>query len=305
MTTHTLHEMLTFKRPHGSKGEAQFIDRFLAPLGVKADGYGNLHKRVGNSPNIMWSSHTDTVHATDGPQKIEVTTDGWIFAANSDCLGADCTAGVWIMAEMIKRKMPGHYVFHRAEECGGKGSSWIAANMRKQLAKLDAAVAFDRKGFTSVITHQWNGRTCSDAFAQSLAKQVSPKWKADDTGTFTDTANYTDLIGECTNVSVGYLDQHSSKEAQFVPYLEWLLDTMCRVDQRALTFSRKPGEIDPDDWHSRYYSGAGSAGDYEDLVLAIERDPTAAAAILHRLGYTAEDILDEVYNDTYGAREAA
>lgn len=320
MSLETLHLMLTYMRPDNSNAERAFIERFLTPLGVEKDGYGNLHRIVGNSPEILWSSHTDTVHKKSGAQKIEVSEDGWIFS-NADCLGADCTAGVWIMAEMIKRNVPGRYVFHRAEECGGRGSSWIRKNTPEIFDGIKAAIAFDRFGFTSIITHQSMDRCCSDVFGKSLAKQLSPKFELDDGGTFTDTANYTDHVGECTNVSVGYLDQHTKRETQHGPYLAWLLDRMSELKTSALTFERKPGEIDPDSWHyhhdskfshfeleysesaNRYYSKTQKEYDLrglserlrEDMVDTILNCPEAAADLLLDMGYRADDIIDFAY----------
>jgi hypothetical protein len=40
----------------------------------------------------------------------------------SNCLGADCTTGVWLILEMIKANVPGVYVIHSDEEVGGKGA---------------------------------------------------------------------------------------------------------------------------------------------------------------------------------------
>jgi acetylornithine deacetylase/succinyl-diaminopimelate desuccinylase-like protein len=129
-----LHEMLTYCRPHGSRAEEDFIQRYIRPLGMATDSAGNLHKRIGET-DILWSCHTDTVHRKDGAQAIEVTSDGWVFAKDSDCLGGDCTAGVWLMVNMIQRHVPGWYVFHRAEEVGGLGSTYIAKKKREAVGQ--------------------------------------------------------------------------------------------------------------------------------------------------------------------------
>lgn len=287
-----LHEMLTYCRPHGSRAEEDFIQRYIRPLGMATDSAGNLHKRIGET-DILWSCHTDTVHHKDGAQAIEVTSDGWVFAKDSDCLGGDCTAGVWLMVNMIQRRVPGWYVFHRAEEVGGLGSSYIAKKKRKQLGKAKAAIAFDRKGFTSVITHQFS-RCCSDAFGTSLAAQLPGDWKLDDTGTFTDTANYTDDIGECTNISVGYLDQHTAKERQHGPFLQYLLDAVCEIRSSQLTFARQPGEEDERDWHDNSWWRDDDHLHYNsydrDLFDTVLQHPDTVAEILANAGWTARDL---------------
>ena len=103
--------MLSFRRPAWTKTERHFIERFIRPLGVTEDTFGNLYKRVGTAP-ILWSSHTDTVHTQGGKQLLSLANNGVVTQADtqSNCLGADCTAGVWLMAEMIRANRHGLYV---------------------------------------------------------------------------------------------------------------------------------------------------------------------------------------------------
>lgn len=269
-------DMLTSKRPAFSQTENAFVETYIRPLGAKADAYGNMIVDVGSSPSILWSSHTDTVHYNEGEQIVAVEGDVIKLAEppqglsrkerrryKSNCLGADCTTGIWLMAEMIRAKVPGRYIFHASEENGGNGSSFISKSTPDLLKPMKAAIAFDRKGVQEVITHQFSSRCCSDDFAKSLALQMPGACKPSPDGTFTDTANYTDQIGECTNISVGYVGQHTSNEIQLIPYLLQLRDMMVKFDQSKLTFVRKPGEYDPeDDFFYRggrnYYYGASA-----------------------------------------------
>jgi hypothetical protein len=240
--------MLAMRRPAWSKTERNFIYRFLKPLGLQEDELGNLYKRIGDAP-VLWSSHTDTVHTQGGTQLLRFA-NGIVSQADkaSNCLGADCTAGVWLMVEMIRAKRPGLYIFHRAEEVGGKGSEFIAKHRADILAGIEYAVAFDRRGHTSVITHQWAGRCCSDAFAASLANALGMRHTHDSGGSFTDTANYTDLIGECSNLSVGYMNEHTKRETLDFNYLQELRDALLHLDPSDLVLERKAGEVDPDDY---------------------------------------------------------
>jgi hypothetical protein len=177
----------------------------------------------------------------------------------SSCLGADDGAGIWIMREMIKAKHPGLYVFHRGEEVGCIGSKWIAKHAPQMAEGIKAAIAFDRRGTNSIITRQWRGRCCSDAFADSLSKAIGLGHKKDTGGSVTDTAQYMDLVGECTNVSVGYDHEHSNYESLDLKYLEELRDAMLQFDHTLLDYVRKPGEAD----YSKYYT-AYDYGDYGD-----------------------------------------
>jgi len=109
----------------------------------------------------------------------------------------------------------------------------------EKLVGVRAAIALDRKGYRSVITHQ-GSRCCSDTFAHSLADGLSLGMGLDDTGLFTDTANYTHLIPECTNLSVGYERQHTAKESLDVAFLCRLLDSLLHLDTTELVIERDP-----------------------------------------------------------------
>ncbi len=242
-------EMLSYCRPNGSRTEARFINQYIRPVGITFDKKGNMYKRIGDAP-VLWSCHTDTVHSKKGMQKIEYWVDkasgdtflGVAKGEKSSCLGADDTTGVWIMLEMIRNNVPGLYIFHRGEECGGIGSRWIAANNVEALKGIRFAVAFDRRDQHSIITYQRGTRCCSDDFADSLIDQLGMKHRTDTTGSFTDTASYVDLIAECTNISVGYYDAHCATERVDVDYLFRLRDAICKVDISKLVEKRKPGE---------------------------------------------------------------
>lgn len=243
-------EMLAYCRPHGSETERAFIDRYVAVLpGATRDPFGNWHVQIGTSP-ILWSSHTDTVHWSEGLQTVHYDQAIGVVSLSkrskkrSHCLGADCTAGVWIMRQMILAGVPGAYVFHAEEECGANGSNWLAANRSEWLQGFTYAIAFDRRGTTSIITEQRHGRTASDLFALSLSEELARvsdlKMIADPRGIFTDTAEYSHLIAECSNLSVGYEHEHSKRENLNTVHLLALYDAIVRIDQSALVSDRTP-----------------------------------------------------------------
>ncbi len=245
----SLMAILETKRPHKSKAESKFIDNWIIPLGVEHDGFGNLYKRIpGDGDSILWSVHIDTVHMTGGRQAIQ-KRKGIISLSSrgkSNCLGADDGAGIWLAREMILAGKPGLYIFHRAEEIGGLGSDYIATHHQKLLDGIQIAIALDRKGYNDVITHQ-GSRGCSDTFAESLCDALDMNYRPDDTGLFTDTANYFDLIPECTNISVGYFGQHSKSETLDSEFLIALRHKLIALDTSTLIVERKPGEDDFED----------------------------------------------------------
>jgi hypothetical protein len=320
--TSVLLDMLGHKRPNGSKTERRFIREFIEPLGVKRDRFGNLYKRIGNAA-VAWSCHTDTVHKEGGRQLIEIE-DGVASLArgeHSNCLGADDTAGAWLMREMILAQRPGLYVFHRAEEIGGHGSRYIADRFPKLLEGISCAIAFDRRGRNDVITHQSGLRCCSEDFALSLAMQLGPDYAPCDGGSFTDTANYVDLVGECTNVSVGYDCEHSKHETLDIGHLLRLRERLLQLDASTLVYSRQPGEVEELEYD---YSDGGAYGSRDDdyprawdcwkgkdleprhigrdtrsrIEAMCRQYPNLVAQVLEAYGITEDEIREEIFEAT-------
>lgn len=295
-------EMLTYRRPMDSDTEERFIEKFLGPLGVERDEIGNIWKRIGDS-DVLWSSHTDTVHHIEGMQTLKITDHRVSLAdsSNSNCLGADCTTGVFIMTEMIKAKKPGLYVFHRGEERGSKGSRHIAKT-KTLLEGINKAIAFDRYGTKSIITHQ-GGRCCSDTFAESISEQLSFLSK-DSTGLFTDTANYDHIVPECTNLSVGYDGHHGPNEWQNLTYLKFFIDEMLKLDTDLLTVERDPRLTDNDwgDWAGGWMDDpynfrpwgeeSPTYSENDKLATLVKANPNATASLLNAYGITSDELLE-------------
>lgn len=287
--------MLSTCRPHGSATEHEFIQSFILPYGAEADDFGNLWLRIGNAP-ILWSSHVDTCHRHEGMQQCIIDDAGMVRLANdspSNCLGADCTAGVWLMTEMIEARVPGLYVFHRGEERGGLGSRYAAEMTPEYFTGIKAAIAFDRRGTNAIITHQRSERCCSEVFAASLATAIGLGHASDPTGLFTDTANYTNLVGECSNISIGYLDEHSPNETLHLAYLLELRDRVLSADFTQLVYARRPGELDADLFGDPECDDAQAWRPSRRSVYDLVRDhPAAIADFLEMNGITASELED-------------
>src|ERR1035437_8714888 len=161
---------------------------------------------------------------------------------------------------MILSGVPGHYIFHYGEEFGGEGSSELARYPGDTLAGSKYAMALDRSGTGDVIAHQY-ARCCLDTFAESLSAALNLSgldYQPDSTGVFTDTANYTDLIGECTNLSVGYQHAHSERETLDTVFLSHLFDALCTLDPALLVSERLPGDLSNDYGGYAYVGGWAS-----------------------------------------------
>lgn len=256
----TLMFILEHQRPHLSKPEEYVINQLIVPLKKKGkllrDSFGNYVFDVPTPPDwkkIIWSCHTDTVHfQCDGPpgvQPVDIGKDGRIFIPEkakkyASCLGADDGAGLWLLLEMIDAGVPGRYIFHRGEEKGCVGSRHIATHVPEAVAGYDCAIALDRRDFRDIITHQRGQRRCSEGFAQSVAEACNwtEQLRADPTGAYTDTAEYSEIVPECTNISVGYQGNHQSAETLHLPYLLALRKRLLGFDGRKLLILRDPAK---------------------------------------------------------------
>lgn len=267
----TLEVALTLARPHNAAPTYAFTCWLQASLPKRLrdvaffDAVNNLHidNRLSMTQHkTLFVAHVDTVHKKAGVNKIIKTDAKWAAGTPGQCLGADDGAGVALLMHMLHANVPGYYIFTQGEEVGGIGARHLADEHAALLRQFDRAVAFDRKGFDSVITHQgFNGRCCSDEFAQSLADALNASdpdmmmLSPDDTGVYTDTAEFVDLISECTNISVGYSHAHGDKESLDMTYYAGLARAVLMVDWDALPVKRDP-LVPDEDVHEAWVSDA-------------------------------------------------
>jgi hypothetical protein len=272
LTLNLLFKILTYRRCHGSDGEKAFIDQLLLPtlkeskydfVAIGPNGKPDeqnfcvvVPKADGTESDTMFSCHIDTCHS-ERDKKIkqnlflDVSMEHVYLAKNEDsaCLGGDDGAGVWILLEMIRLGVPGTYMFHRGEETGCVG-------------KFKRAIAFDRKDTCDVITHQRSQRCCSEKFAMELASELSRfvdlTYKPSPNGAYTDTANYTRAIPECTNLSVGYEFAHGANEYVDFAHLQALLVACASIEWDKLPVDRDPAKTEYDAF--RGYQGSGYQG---------------------------------------------
>ena len=259
-----------FTYPHGK--EHQLIPQL--PEGYQEDGMGNYYIQIGETPSTMFTCHLDT--ADKNQTKVKHVFDGNIIRTDgSSILGADDKAGMTVILYMIKKQVPGLYYFFIGEEVGCVGSrklaaAWTKTEFSKYITKV---VSFDRRGTDSIITHQMFGRCCSDEFGQELANRMNAtgnkmKMELDDTGILTDSAKFVKLVPECTNISVGYQNEHTGRECQDIEFLRRLCNTVVKVDWETLPVKRDALEEDD---YDNYYGGFGyesmskyNYGNYEE-----------------------------------------
>lgn len=252
----TLARALSMMRPHNSEGTRRLTDwlqeRAPAHAKMHRDDAGNLHVDTRISPDnrTLFVAHVDTVHRKEGPNKIRQTNTHW--HAEGAALGADDGAGVAMLMHLLHAGVDAYYIFTQGEECGGIGATWLAKHQRELLSEFDRAIAFDRRGIDSVITHQGRGRCCSDVFADALSAALNADdtlmYLPDNTGVYTDTAEFIDAIPECTNISVGYYHEHSEKESLDIIHLQALAKRVASIDWDSLPTDRDPTVVETMDW---------------------------------------------------------
>jgi hypothetical protein len=308
------YQMIRWMRPANTPALDMFCELYLEPVFGKPDAHNNYIKIInnpdGSAPNLCFTAHSDTVHQDGGIQDI-VAEGNLLYSVGDDCLGADCTTGIWLILEMIREKIPGVYVIHDSEEVGCKGSRALVRDCPDWLLGIDAVISFDRKGKESVVTHQIGTRTASDAFAKSFALALDmPELKPDSGGVYTDSNEYIDIVSECTNISVGYFAQHTKQECQDVEFMVHLRNKLIKADWSKLVFERDPNEKDFGDYgwgRGSKFDSRFDSGDYErdSMLSLVEHYPEDIADYLYNLGFTSDDIATELgigSNNSYLSR---
>lgn len=230
-------------------GEGKLTTLFSSHM----DMIGDIHK------NNLEAGKLDLVYLMEPKDKKKkgfiygskgILENGKFLKYEACTIGADDKVGVFLMIKMIQDNIPGLYVFHVGEEVGGTGSKLLTTSHKEKFEGIQRAIAFDRAGLGDVIEHQRGGRCCSEKFGKALATALNEwmppfqQYKGGITGTFTDTANYRDIVPECTNISVGYYNQHGSSEFfDNVWLMSILLPAVLNVKWDELPVERDPKAV--------------------------------------------------------------
>ena len=235
------------------------------PKDLKRDEVGNYYKIIGSDkPTVMFTCHLDTADREQKTTNLfqsngRVVEEGYsfrliksgsgdehIYTDGSSILGADDKAGTAVMLYMMAHNVPGIYYFFIGEERGGIGSNALSSIYDRcdYLSDVKSCVSFDRRRTTSVITHQLGRQCCSNEFGQALCDEYNKSGLSlslDTTGVYTDSASLMEDIAECTNISVGYYNEHRGTEMQNMSYLIKLAEASVKVDWNKLPIKRKVG----------------------------------------------------------------
>jgi hypothetical protein len=250
--------LLRLRRPHlgvGEKLAQNIVMQEVMGHGHKIvkDVHGNIEVQVGEQNGCVFTAHLDTVHREDGQQElfiikdpseggaIEIVADG--PDGKPSVLGSDDASGVYLLLEMIAANRPGMYLFFVGEECGGIGSSAYVKDHSTFSANM--VVSFDRRGTKDIITHQGGYCTASNTFAMALGaamNKLNPNFEYAPCagGLYTDSREFAELVPECTNIAVGYYNEHTIRESQDLAHLLALRDVVVSLDWESLPIARVP-----------------------------------------------------------------
>lgn len=232
-------DLTEYTVPHGLEYR---LEKFL-PTGYKTDRAGmNYYIEVGKS-ETLFECHLDT--AGYEPEKVTHVIEGDIIKTDgSTILGGDNKAGVVILLSMIKEKKPGVYYFFIGEERNGKGSRAILASNPDYFRKFKRSIAFDRKGYGSVVNIQFGRPCCSSEFEEEVVKNLEkngiPWDKTLSRGMGTDNAILMDIIPEVTNISSGVFEEHSTREYIDINYTYNLYQAVMKINWEDLPTIRIP-----------------------------------------------------------------
>lgn len=229
---------------HGT--EDLLFAKYAEQYNLCKDDFGNYFIKIGESRTIF-CSHLDTVGKKGKKVNHQLFNDAksrdyCVCTDRKTILGADDKAGVCVLLSMIESNKPGLYYFFLGEECGTLGSRFVLQENPNIGSEYDRIISFDRRGYSSVITRQMGGNCCSSGFAIELSNRLSSKtlsYYPDETGIFTDSAVFMNVIKECTNISVGYFNEHSVHEVQNLTFLKELIDTVLDIDWESLPSCRE------------------------------------------------------------------
>ena len=215
------------------KPDWNLISQVIGGKAIPDTEVDGVYYLIIGKPSIIYTAHYDTA----GDSNVSLISKEYmphiVSNGNAGILGADDKAGATVLSFMIEHEVPGLYLFFGDEESGASQSrDWAETDFYTRynlpIGSIKAAIAFDRKGYSDVIQTQRSKRCCSMEYAETLSTMLSMggfHYRPTD-GLFTDTANMVYKIPECTNISIGYFNQHTSNEEQDMLFLWRMVNFM-------------------------------------------------------------------------------
>lgn len=319
--------IFALKRP--SRGYGQQI--MAAAIHDHTNGFMDIHGNVSaiiedpngpaSRPRVMFTSHLDTVHKSEGLSNILYTGR---HAYTNGILGADDGAGIYIMMKMFDMGVPGLYLWCVDEEIGRVGSREWRDQNKHLVSDLDLCVSFDRAGCDEVIYNQLMSDTGSRAAAAWVSDKLGNGYMPSPHGMFTDSYTFRFVANECLNIGVGYENAHTSSEFQDVMHLEELAEKCCAIRWQDCVISRNAAQAEIVESRFDKFSNYPDATAYRNSIeygnngrfdyYGIEYDPTtdrggnfremshgdyADDSAVEQMSYEDEQLLEMIIDNPY------
>lgn len=137
-----------------------------------------------------------------------------------DGLGADDRAGVFMIVQLLRQGLRPHIILTTEEESGGKGARALIRDFPDNPFKdLKYLIQLDRRGSNDCVFY-----SCAN---EPFVEYVSKFGFVENYGTFTDISTICPAWKVAgTNLSVGYVDEHSISE---ILRVNWFYSTLKKV----------------------------------------------------------------------------
>ena len=180
-----------------------------------------VNYKPNNRPLLI--SHMDTVDTHSNAvtnvslKDIDINHGSLHLSKDSNCvLGADDRSGVGLMLELMRTNGSDYnFLFTCNEEVGGIGSNVFVTDTRIDYHEHSCFISLDRRGNNDVATYGCDNN--------NLIKIFEDRGYVEQYGSFTDCLILSESCEvACVNLSVGYDNEHTSREVQN-------LDTMFKL----------------------------------------------------------------------------
>jgi len=231
----------------------------LETLGMKPEYEFDDWIYVNNSNPIMLVAHMDTISRA---KKLRFRVKHNKIMARNSVLGADDRAGIYAIMEILNRckqtgiPMPS-VLFTNYEESGLIGvDTFIKARKMEKNVKL--FIELDRRGSNEYVVYDYS-------MPKEVQEYIERYGYVKDIGSVSDVANLTEEYNiPHVNLSVGYYNQHTSKEYLVPSELEWSIGQVFEMVQNPIEELYEVESYKYGNWYGQGgYYGMNHYDDYD------------------------------------------